>query len=81
MGASISSNGQTIPNNIKLSTEVGIGTIQITGHGNNLTISREQKINLKINGAVMKTTASKLHFGDLVSIGNMILRIQPIPSE
>lgn len=81
LGASICSSGLTIPNNIKLSTNVGLGIIQITGLGKNLTITREQKINLKINGLEMKSTISKICYGDLISIGNMILRIQPIPME
>ncbi len=81
LGAKISSNGLDIPNKFKLSSDAGVGTVQITGLGNNLTISRESKVSVNINGMKMETTSSRLHYGDLISISSMILRVQPLPSN
>lgn len=81
LGIKISTNGVQIDNKIRLPSSVGIGNIQISGIGSTLNITRDHKLKVNINGEEMTSTVSRLYYGDMVSIGNLILRVQPIPSE
>lgn len=74
----VSTNGLAIPIRNKLSSDVGVGTIQISGIGSSLTLSKEQKLKIGINGTAISINSSRLYYGDLVSIGNIIIRIQPM---
>ncbi|WP_400203156.1 hypothetical protein [Candidatus Methanomassiliicoccus intestinalis] len=80
MGIEITTNGLSIPNKAKLSKNVGIGIIQISGIGATLTMSKEQKVKMAINGTPIQTNLTGLNYGDLVSLDNLIFRIQPMRS-
>lgn len=81
LGMKITTNGLEIPNKFRLKAEVGAGRIQISGIGKNLNISKEQKVRANINCSEMVANSSRLGYGDLVSIGNVIIRVQPMPSD
>ena len=51
MGLEITTNGLAIPNKARLSTNAGIGIIQISGIGSTLTMNKEQKVKMAVNGA------------------------------
>jgi len=81
LSLSITTNGQAIPVKSKLKSEVGIGKMQISGIGRNLSITKDQKVKANINGSEMITNFCKLGYGDLVSLDNVIIRVQPMLSE
>jgi len=81
LGIEISTNGIAIENKFKLPVNVGIGNMQISGIGSSLSLSKEQKLNVNINGAEMSTNLSRIFYGDLISLGNIILRVQPMPAD
>lgn len=78
MGLKIFSGLVEIPNKCKLSAECGKGDIQISGIGSNLTMSKEQKVKVNINGVEMTSNNTRIYYGDLISIGSVIFRIQPM---
>lgn len=78
LGLDISTNGIKIPVKSKLSSSVGTGTIQISGLGSSLTLTKEQKVKININGVPLSINSISLNYGDLVSIDNLILRVQPM---
>ena len=60
---------------------MGVGNLQISGIGSTLNIIRDHKLKVNINGEEITSTVSRLYYGDMMSIGNLILRVQPMPSE
>ena len=74
----LSSNGIDLPSKIVLPSAAGIGRIQIFGSDHAFSLTKEQKINLNINGEPLLTNSATLYYGDLISIGNAILRVQPL---
>lgn len=81
LGIRISTNGVQIDNKIKLPASVGVGNLQISGIGSTLNLTRDHKLKVNINGEEMTSTVARLYYGDMMSIGNLILRVQPMPSE
>ena len=81
MGLEIKTDGLTIPCKAKIAAETGTGKVQISGIGKSLNISKEQKVRMNINGIALGSNSSRLYYGDMVSIGNVILRVQPMPAD
>ena len=81
LGLEIKTDGLTIPCKAKIAAETGTGKVQISGIGKSLNISKEQKVRMNINGIALGSNSSRLYYGDMVSIGNVILRVQPMPAD
>ena len=81
LGIEVSSNGVAIPVKSRLPTSVGTGRIQISGIGSSLSLTKDQKVHININGEPMNTDFTRIFYGDMVSVGSLIIRIQPIPTD
>lgn len=80
LGITVMTSGQEIQNKFKIGG-TGTGVLEISGIGKNLTLTKDQKIKASINGQQMTTNSTRLWYGDLVSIDQLIFRIQPMPDE
>ena len=75
----INTKGVPIKNNYRLDGSSGIGTITIAGIGSDLTLTKTEKVKLKKNGMPLETNSVRIRFGDLITAGNLLFRVQPMP--
>ncbi len=79
LGIKILNGNTTIPNKLNAGN-TGPGRLEIVYSGNTFNLTKEQKIKAKINGIPLLTNSSKLGFGDMIAIDDIIFRIQPLES-